>query len=665
MSNVEQIAFKTYKDNLVFFEKNYPDLYKKVITLEAAIQSSQYKEHYALEYKEEGYFDILELSSNEFLYKGNSLNHAANMLNIIDKKRTGAIFKALKFVKASEEQAEHIDKSDLSFHNSLWATIKIIKYVEKYAHSESYMRKVPKVIFLGLGLGIHLKEIIKKLNAQVVYISEPNLEIFRLSLFVTNYVELSKDRFFYFSITSNEEEDKKVFLEFLNKGNNYNLHIKHIPFFDKYASGLKRLQEYVLSQSYVNYGYSGILLRYIESPRYLAQGYNFLNVNKIHENNIFSKKPLLLLFSGPSTSKHLDWIKKNHDKFIIVSALSTCRLLNKIDISPDIVLHIDPGEKTSKLFEGLDTSIYFQNTIVLLASNVNEDTVSRFKKSQIHFVEQGTNYKKGFGRLSAPSVGEYAYGLFMIFGARKLYMLGIDLSLDNETLQSHGDYHFANTKGTIDETSASLDPNSSVEYIRGNLRDKIPTVSGYKISIEQFKIFTDTLKKDYHEVYNLSDGVYLEGAEPLFIEKNDWNKLNDFNKSTLYDDVNNLFNDIGSSDFSKEDKEQLIHQLVEAKKLKKQIKKFQKKKFTNSEKFLVELTQLSWNLSDMDYKNNSDLAQVYYEYFPIIQSYIFDLFNTQKLDDEKKHIIEIDRILITQLLKICNLYIQRMDSYLK
>jgi len=66
----------------------------------------------------------------------------------------------------------------------------------------------------------------------------------------------------------------------------------------------------------------------------------------------------------------------------------------------------------------------------------------------------------------------------------------------------------------------------------------------------------------------------------------------------------------------------------------------------------------------MDYKTLSDLAQVYYEYFPIVQSYIFDLFNTQGLANLSKHIIEIDKILTTQLLKISGLYINRMESYL-
>lgn len=82
-------------------------------------------------------------------------------------------------------------------------------------------------------------------------------------------------------------------------------------------------------------------------------------------------------------------------------------------------------------------------------------------------------------------------------------------------------------------------------------------------------------------------------------------------------------------------------------------------------KYLHELSILSWDMSDMEYKTNSDLAQVYYEFFRNMLSYIYDLFNTQKLEDEKKRIIEIDKILVAQLLKIANLYITRMESFFK
>lgn len=664
MQDIEQQAIKIYQENLKYLEENHQVLYKRISLLNALIEDGKYTEKFVLEYKDEGYFDVKELESQEYLYKMNSIVHANNLKNMIDKKRTGAVFKGLKHAVATQEQAEMIDKSELSFHNYLWASIKIINYTAKYITPESYMRRVYKAIFIGVGLGVHIKDIVEKLQSQVVFIQEKNLEIFRLSLFVTNYADLAKSATLFISVLENTANEQEIFVEFLNKGNNYNANIKHIPFDDSYKNNLQQFQKYVLSQTYINYGYSPILLRYIDSPKYLGQNYNFLNVSKRHNNNIFSQKPVLLLFSGPSSSNNTKWIKENHHRFIIITALSTCKLLHKIDVKPDVVVHIDPGEGTALLFQDIDAETYFKDTQVILAANVNEDTINRFVKSQVHIIEQGSKYKKGFGVLTAPSVGEYSYALSLILNATEIYMLGIDLALDNKTLQTHADFHFAQTQGQINNDSASISAESSISYIKGNLLEQVPTTAAYQLSIEQLNYFSKYYKAKYQNVYNLSSGAYFEDTQPLDINEYDWNKLDIIDKKEIPSSLNDFFQKIGSCEFRNEDKEILFYQINEAKVLKRKIIKHQKTKYSDKSKYLNTVAQLSWDLSDMEYKTNSDLAQVYYYYFQNIQSYIFDFFNTQNLENEKKHIIEIDKILVTQLLKIANLYIERMESYL-
>lgn len=665
MDEITLKALNTFTKNLKYLEEHHKPIFEKIALLNHLIDEGKYTEHYALEYKDEGYFDILEIETNEFLYKSNSLEAAQRMVDVIDFKRTGAIFKGQKYVYATEEQADRIDNSELSFHNSLWGTIKIINYVSKFAPAESFMNRVHKVIFLGIGLGCHLQGIAHKLNPQVLFIKEKNLETFRLSLFVTDYETLSFGRFLFFSLTDDEEEERENFIEFLNKGNNYNLHLKHIPFTLDYQQELQRLQTHVLSQSYINYGYSAMLFRFISSPKYLARGYSFLNVNKIYKDTVFTCKPVLLLFSGPSTSRNIEWVVANRDRFIVISALSTCRLLQKHNITPDVIIHIDPGENTSLLFEDLRDD-YFKNATILLASNVDEATLQKFDRSHVHFIEQGTLYKKGFGRFSAPSVGEYAYGLSLLFGATEVFLLGIDLALDVETLQTHGDFHPFQLTAQHNEHSASLNPNESITYVKGNLIQQIPTLSAYKISIEQAAIFTKMLKRDdYHHIYNLSNGAYLEGCEPLHFKEYAWEALAPLNRTTIQEDIATFFKDAGSDEFNAEDREQLVYQVKEAKKLEKIIKQFQKKKFANAETYLKALTQLSWDISDMDYKTRSDLAQVYYEYFSIVTSYIFDLFNTKDLENPNKHVVQINAILMKQLLKMSSLYITKLEAYLK
>ena len=76
--------------------------------------------------------------------------------------------------------------------NSYSGAAGLINYSNKYADKEkTTMKKLYKFIFLGVGLGLHLTTIHEKLQSNVYFIVEEDLELFRLSLFVTNYKDMS------------------------------------------------------------------------------------------------------------------------------------------------------------------------------------------------------------------------------------------------------------------------------------------------------------------------------------------------------------------------------------------------------------------------------------------------------------------------------------------
>lgn len=663
MQAIQQQAIQTYEANIEYLKKNHPNLYKKLNTLQTAIESGQYSEKYILEYKHESYFDVQDTISYEWLYGENSKKYSEHITNTTDKKRTGGVFQAQRFVDFSPEMPDIIDKSKLHFHNALWATIKVIEYHRNHILKTDNMQQVFKAIFISTGLGLHVASIIKKLNTKVVFITEKNLEIFRLSLFVTNYATIAISTTLFFSIMENEVEERKSFINFLETGNNYNLYIKHIPFIKEYEPILQRFQSHVLSQSFIMYGYSAMLLRYIDSPKYIAN-YSFLNIAIRYDNSWISDKPILFLFSGPSSGKNIEWIKSNKERFIIVTALSTCRLLHKYNIKPDIIMHIDPGaDETAVLFEGMDHEFYSES-ICIFASSVDEKTVSRFQKNKIYFIDQDGVFKKDFGNLTAPSVGEYTYALFLVLGAKSIYLLGLDLALDSKTLSSHSELHPFEAKGAIaNNEETTFNYTTKIEFVKGNFLEQAPTLTLYKISINEFGRFTKLLKQAEQNIYNLGDGAYLEGATPTKIDEVLCENYKTLDKSKIQENIITFFNAIASNKLRKEDKRAVKKEIEEARKLSNLIKAHQKKSFISSTQYLDNIASLSWSLSDMEYKTNSCLAQVYYEYFQIVLSYIFDIFNTNEIHEHTAMIKEIDSILVKQLQKISNLFINTLQRY--
>lgn len=109
-------------------------------------------------------------------------------------------------------------------------------------------------------------------------------------------------------------------------------------------------------------------------------------------------------------------------------------------------------------------------------------------------------------------------------------------------------------------------------------------------------------------MYNLSDGAYLEGCEPLRIEAYDWSKLALLNAHETHQQIDDFLKQISSSDFNDEDKSVMKYHIKEARKLEKIIKQHSKKKFATTQAYLSAIAQLSWDLSDMENKTQSDFG---------------------------------------------------------
>jgi hypothetical protein len=128
--------------------------------------------------------------------------------------------------------------------------------------------------------------------------------------------------------------------------------------------------------------------------------------------------------------------------------------------------------------------------------------------------------------------------------------------------------------------------------------------------------------------------------------------------------MKSFFDHLSSCEFREEDKEVIRYQLKEARKLKVVIEQFKKSTFVMPTLYITALAKLNHQLSDMENKTSSNLAEVYYLYFKVVLSYICEILNTRELTDMKEHIAIINTILVTQLEKIANTFIEAMEGYL-
>lgn len=664
MVDLEYQALTTYQKNLKYFEKNHFELFQKLSTLELAINSGHYQENYSLEYKDEGYFDIQELSSGNFLYGENSKTYSEKLVSTITYQRTGSVFEGQQRFPIKEEELEEIGDFK-NFHSSLWATAKILHFNAKIApKTSSQMQKLYKFIFLETGLGLHVKEIIKKYNISVAFIFEKNLEIFRLSLFTTDYAELSLKTTFFFSIMDAFDALQYTFTSFLNEQFNHNLYIKFLPFSSNYDEILRDLQSITLSQNHILYPYQAFMARSFNAIEKISRGKCFFNISQAYTHSPFSSKPILVLASGPSLQNNTQWIQEHQERFLTVAVLSACKHLLHHNIIPDIIVHIDPQEISLNLIEGIDLAKLEHSTFIF-GSSVHTKVIEKLANIPIVFIEEATSFKVNYGLFTLPSIGEYATILPLILGAQEVYVLGVDLALDPDTMQDHIDLHIANKRISHSHEQSSVEFQGSLCYVKGNFLDIVPSKPNFRLSLTQFHKAILHYKQDHQTIYNLSNGAYLEGTIPLHVNNSEALKIPRLAKETLAHELSLFLRTHSSCEFRDIDRAHIQKQLDNTTKILQKIKDLRLITPKEPENYLFrKLIPFVQEISEMDRDTRSDLGEILFEYFKITLSFIFDTCNTKSMKDSKKYLKELDKLVLDEIEKVVSIYDQKLREYL-
>lgn len=159
--DIREKIMTTFEDNMNYFEKYQPELYNKLASFDSAIEQGFYKNRYDIVF-ENNSFNIQEIDKNRCLYQQNSNKFS-------------------------------------------------------YEIAQKFQHQAARFIFFGVGLGLHLESIDKKIAAQSYLIVEDDLELFKFSTFVTSYATLAQSAQLYFSVFDNEEQFSSIAEEFVQK----------------------------------------------------------------------------------------------------------------------------------------------------------------------------------------------------------------------------------------------------------------------------------------------------------------------------------------------------------------------------------------------------------------------------------------------------------------
>ena len=658
----EEIALSTYQNNLLYFEESQKAIYSKLISFQSALDNGYYQSNYDL-ILQENYFDVLELATQNYLYAQNSDDYATLAAQSIDFDKKNNVYETFRKITIEEKDLQTYETMDIKTNN-LSGLASILHYIRVNNNATNTLKSIQKFIFFGVGLGQHLITINNKINAKKYLIVEDDLELFKLSLFTTPYYELALKSELVFSVFDSKEEFTKIAVKFLEENFYYNHYKKYFQMLNHTDEKLEEFHIKIASQSHNLFFYDAILEQYLRPLEYIKDNYSFLNILHSYAASPLGLKPVLLLAAGPSLEKNIHWIQENQEKFIIVALSATLKSLAKHNISPTIVTHIDGFDDAVGHFNGLNSTKLFENTLFLLSARTPRAIISSIPKGNIFLFENGTSYKKALGNLSAPCIGSTTYLLLLAFGVKNLYLLGLDLALDGQTGATHSDGHFQAKELDLDSAATHKDTITFKDHIietAGNLQDTVYTLPDWKLSIESVNASSVGFKKQNQNVYNLSDGAAFSNTIAQNIALLPTSSLEKLNKENISHEISRLFKQKSSSTTTNTETALLQKRLNYALSLKEIIEKQNKTTFDTADDFLDSLKnifiQCAANTSDIAY----DLSLVYQEYFRIINTFIFDFFNTDELQETKTHANNINQLLSKQLLRIVDAYIKELN----
>jgi len=664
---IEDQVIQNYHDNIAYFEEHQPRLFKKIMDFETALDKGFYNQRYELEYKDEGYFDVKEIESGKYFYNADSLKYAKKVQKIVNFKKEESTFKTFYDFYFSDEELAYHAKNSIE-DDPYYAYSKIMNLTKDAQTDNPLMREIKKFIFFGVGLGTHIVSVDEKIKAQNYLFVEDDLELFRLSMFVTNYSSLAKGAKLFFCIFEEEEISRAIFSNFLEKSFYYNHYLKYFQMQSCSDKNVKAMQTVIAGQSHLIFLFSAYFKVYLRALNYLKNGYNFLDVSgKDIDQDPFDGKPVIIVAAGPSLSKHLDWLEKNRDKFVVVALSATLSLLEKRGIKPDIVTHLDPFENTCMIhIDKLKDRDFVKDCLLFCGSQTPQVLLDRFDKKKIFIVQVSITYKKSFDFLEPICVGSFTYMSLIQLGAKEIYTLGLDLALDSKTGMSHNSEHEYSRKldtSKVDKVEDSVAYLKATVKVKGNFQDEVQATLTFNKSINAINNFTRSYKKDFQQVYNLNDGAYLNEFKPTKVEEVDIDKFETLDKKDLQDRLLKTLSKKSSNHLSKEELDSMRRRLEYVDELIQKIEAHRYPKSFNSKSYQSQLLQLTLDILDEYDSEAWDLHNTYLSYLNFILPFIFDMLNTKDIKNEKRYIKDIHTLLVKYILEIAQHYKNEIEKF--
>ncbi|WP_419771213.1 MAG: 6-hydroxymethylpterin diphosphokinase MptE-like protein [Candidatus Marinarcus sp.] len=650
---LQNILLKTYFRNLEFLQEEDNLLYERVVNLSHAIDTQTYSPRYEIDFLEqEGEFDIYDVHTDTYLYHKKPKAYKNKALNSVgfDMKGSFSLFER-ELYKISDIETLEFDKSTITENNESFIKVycdlqKYVQILKEDVNKPKKLKEISKFIFIGTLLGRHIPLIAKKIKAKTYFVHEPNLEIFRLSLFVVDYTILIDNASVRFSIMDDAAIFEKKIMNYLYLNNWENHIIKFYTTDYNIQESFEQVLNGIAIAKPTAFNYNMILYNVIRNLILRVNHYKFIKFPLNKMLPLFSSKPILYLCAGPSLEENIQWVKQHQKKFILVTIGATYKKLLNQEIVPDIIVTLDGSYKAlNKLQFDLESTQKIQDVIILASAMTEQKILDRFNQEKLFLYETMISLNDDTP-LSGHSVGEFGYKLLLEFGAKELYLLGTDLALHQKEGSSHSSdssshakkFDLNNIKSSAEKGTFSL--SDDLVRVKGNFEDKVLTT---RLLNNSLVYYNNIEKENFQHIYNLcTHGAFIKGTQPTLIENIKIDEFKELEKNQLFQNM--ILNELNETSSIGLDKEQVARIKRYNEKLDEilfLIQEFRKIKFYTYDNFKLYFREIIKLFIEKSEDRPSTLSKVISLFIPIVNIYIDYSFNTAKMKNESSKIDKV------------------------
>lgn len=301
------------------------------------------------------------------------------------------------------------------------------------------------ILFIGTGLGYHIKKVLDDYPHLNFSICEPNLQVLNRFLETVNLTTFKERRLeqIYHEITDITDLDK-----FISRYTRKTLSITWTVTNQLYKAQIADMDT-ILVELLTNKK-STLGTNFVFQERWTINSLmNFSkvlstpNILKDIKKDFFNGKPVLLVAAGPSLSLDIESIRqiKEEGRAYIFAVGSAIKALIANNILPDAFFSYDPGQLNSKVVEDIKENKL--NIPIVFGSSIGFETIEDYPGSMMHFITSQDSIAQHILNtdeiiMDSPSIAVMTMQILLKLNASPIILAGQNLSYFNNTRYAEG-----------------------------------------------------------------------------------------------------------------------------------------------------------------------------------------------------------------------------------